>query len=672
MNKPSPWVETCIYAVTLLCFSLVFPLWGFRVFDDEADNLATGRLVASGFVLYEDVFSHHFPFPYYFIAAVFHLVGASIPAMRIALALFIAAVFLTASVLTKERVIFYVTYVAWLFVGPLYLSNMLVYHSFVAPSMMLVFGLSCYLLRTRESAHDKKIGVVLGIASSISILSDPLTIYPIAFAVLVSLGVSRSRSAALWWIGSGILFAITWLGHLAITHSIDSFWQHAIRFNLEYYAAYRPSPDMLKAIVQVGQSALQLIDPQWWGSTLLPQDFFDRQHWDTLDSSILGGVGYRIVILISLLILLERKQLGAALYIFGFSLLLLASIHDRGIQGQSFILISLLVTAWLAVSTKGVRYLASVYLILLCCIGGIWLWDKRDLMSYEKNFSEIEKRAEYFDMLIPPTLPTTFGVYPADPYLFFLKPFHPIAGFTFMWPLVADYGAQKVIDVLRDRPAVIQLHTWAIFWGKSVLESLGSILHFCQQNCFELRRQVFLSHALVASKDFELRYEALSQERRIALQFPERYLGALFLTPTGEGIERGEDVRINHFAWPAFRATSKKAQNLKFFNRGMDTFYAALCSTKSLQVNVRTLAKSERRSEEVVLIPDATRDEQGCATIAIGLKGIDTVEIVPVNGTGAVSISEITVAGAHMSNDGSMFEHPFEYIRAMENGVSVN
>jgi hypothetical protein len=45
-------------------------------FVDEGDNLSVGWLLSQGSILYRDVFSHHFPFPYYWVAGVvrFHLI----------------------------------------------------------------------------------------------------------------------------------------------------------------------------------------------------------------------------------------------------------------------------------------------------------------------------------------------------------------------------------------------------------------------------------------------------------------------------------------------------------------------------------------------------------------------------------------------------------------------
>ncbi|HEV7663020.1 MAG TPA: hypothetical protein VGQ62_05750, partial [Chloroflexota bacterium] len=60
---------------------------------DEADNLLGGELIAHGYRLYGDFFSHHMPLPYYVMAAA-NLVGAnSLTAYRLFFSILITAVF---------------------------------------------------------------------------------------------------------------------------------------------------------------------------------------------------------------------------------------------------------------------------------------------------------------------------------------------------------------------------------------------------------------------------------------------------------------------------------------------------------------------------------------------------------------------------------------------------
>jgi hypothetical protein len=44
---------------------------------DEGDVLSVGWLISEGYILYKDIFSHHFPLPYYFVAFIIKIFGSS-------------------------------------------------------------------------------------------------------------------------------------------------------------------------------------------------------------------------------------------------------------------------------------------------------------------------------------------------------------------------------------------------------------------------------------------------------------------------------------------------------------------------------------------------------------------------------------------------------------------
>lgn len=97
--------------------------WG--QFGDEADNLVVGSLLQRDYVLYRDLFSHHFPFPYYWMAAVVSFFGKSILSARLSLLIFQAVSLALAMRLTGEYVLIGIHALIWSIVKPFYLGNML-------------------------------------------------------------------------------------------------------------------------------------------------------------------------------------------------------------------------------------------------------------------------------------------------------------------------------------------------------------------------------------------------------------------------------------------------------------------------------------------------------------------------------------------------------------------
>ncbi|MCL4562537.1 MAG: hypothetical protein M1281_18235 [Chloroflexi bacterium] len=68
---------------------------------DEGDTITVGWLISQGQVLYRDIFSHHFPFAYLWVGAVFRLFGPSILAARLSVVVFRTALFAASMKLSR-------------------------------------------------------------------------------------------------------------------------------------------------------------------------------------------------------------------------------------------------------------------------------------------------------------------------------------------------------------------------------------------------------------------------------------------------------------------------------------------------------------------------------------------------------------------------------------------
>src|SRR5512146_1332285 len=87
----------------MLVLSFIFGLTKiyYGRFVDEADTITVGWLISRGSVLYRDVFSHHFPFSYYWTAGVVSIFGNSFPAVRVSILLLQIALFAAAMWMTR-------------------------------------------------------------------------------------------------------------------------------------------------------------------------------------------------------------------------------------------------------------------------------------------------------------------------------------------------------------------------------------------------------------------------------------------------------------------------------------------------------------------------------------------------------------------------------------------
>ncbi|MBC7317319.1 MAG: hypothetical protein H5T70_12930, partial [Chloroflexi bacterium] len=129
-------------------------------FGDEADNLAVGALVREGYALYRDVFSHHFPLPYYWMAVVVAACGRSLFAARFSVLLLQMGAFALPMALNRERFALGLAALGWGLLRLFYRGNMVLYSSFCAPALAIVFVLTLSLLIERRPPHWAELALI--------------------------------------------------------------------------------------------------------------------------------------------------------------------------------------------------------------------------------------------------------------------------------------------------------------------------------------------------------------------------------------------------------------------------------------------------------------------------------------------------------------------------------
>jgi hypothetical protein len=82
-------------------------------FVDEGDTLSVGWMLSQGSILYRDVFSHHFPFPYYWVAGIVRIFGNSFEAVRISVMLLQIGLFAVCMLLTRFYLVIGLTSLVW-------------------------------------------------------------------------------------------------------------------------------------------------------------------------------------------------------------------------------------------------------------------------------------------------------------------------------------------------------------------------------------------------------------------------------------------------------------------------------------------------------------------------------------------------------------------------------
>jgi hypothetical protein len=478
--------------------------WG--VFSDEADNLVVGSLIGQKYKLYRDVFSHHFPFPYYWMALFGNLVDSSILYARLSLLLFQTTAFIIVMRLSGNYLLVGLVAVLWSIARPFYKGNMILYSSFAGISLLVIYlvviSLCCKNYNTSKRAHL----LTIAIFSIISLMSDPLSVYPITIAVIFLFMINKSWAlkTSLVIIASLSLYA----GYLLITGDLQAFWNSAILFNTQIYAKYTfTNPFRIKELVNYILTGLEITDGGWFDLDPFRSITYQDTH---LDRWLFTGFLYRLSIILSTLFLLFRKQFRTAafIYLFAASTLL---INRWDFRGQPFTLVSyaaigsLITYEWWDDNSS--KYLKALQIgigaVVLLMTGWLCVRLIVNIVNNPNNYGEnqfvIIKRDSRYIIELTCNQPDVFlAEYPYGGYTYWYTGMKPVSKYIFMTPWVADIGLNDVIHELddEDKLAVVIPHediVWSQFHTRDYLRPL---YEFLADNYYQLVEGIYLSPAL--------------------------------------------------------------------------------------------------------------------------------------------------------------------------------
>ena len=477
---------------------------GVGSFTDEGDNVVTGLLLLRGYTLYDNLFQNHFPFPYYWVAAIVALFGKSIMVVRLSAWLFQIASIALAMKLTRFVLPLSLMSLAWAVIRHIYSANMLLYFSFSTVPLVVVLAIVlAVLLRTVKA--DWRHSLAIGFFSTIAMLSDPLAVYPVAIALVFLLVTDRKQGfMAVLFTGAGLaLFA----GWLLASGTFQGFFDQAIVFNATVFSKYKDTdPVRFGTILEQAVKGLEILDPQWLNlSPFQPIPYNGSDRW------LFTGFFYRLAILVTTLLLLVQKDFRAAgfLYLFACSALLN---NTKGFRAAAFILLALLAAsavmtgAWWKQGKKGIVGLRVTLGIVL---GLMMFWlgfrvavstlQTPENLSYSQNFAPVQARAATIKALACGQPDVFLAHYPGSGYTLWFTDMKPVARFIYFWPWEADVYLDEVIGALDQEQvsAIVQIRAREV-WGWPVKEYLQPLYEYLDENYVTIEEGLYISPYLAA------------------------------------------------------------------------------------------------------------------------------------------------------------------------------
>jgi len=493
---------------------------------DEGDTITVGWLISKGWVLYKDVFSHHFPFPYLFTALVIKIFGASILPVRLSIIILRTLCIALAMKISNFRFPLSIMAVCWSLVGHLYLGNSLVYHSF--SGIFIICAIAIGLAYVENIQKVSAMGLfIFSIFCGLTSLCDPLKSLP-AIALIIFMIIStilqnpremRLRQAiriSLILFLGGCLTLGAYLLYATITNSLADFYQNAILFNTTIYSKYSPSIT-IKNILQSLTNCLG-IGNQTWFENYSP--YYQWRNYLFVDHWIFTGFFYRLVILASCIFcLINRKFLfGVCLYIVSSLLTIRSSVC---FSASPFILLSFFISALIIsdsffsiqnqinilfrnsmkifnVSTRVIILLMFIWLNIR---GAEFLLHEPTKLTYFNNFNGIIGDAAYYKKISCYNNDVKLLIYSSPSITYFFAQMYPASKFIFMTPWVAEVGQKDAIKALTENPSILYIDRKTNVWNYPVDEFLADLLNYVDQQYIPLKEK-----NIYISKDLQVCY----------------------------------------------------------------------------------------------------------------------------------------------------------------------
>lgn len=479
------------WSLLVAAAALGWPAIGLPSFVDEFDTLSVGRLMATGSVLYRDVFSHHFPLPYNWVAVVVTLVGPSFGAVRASIWLFTFGAMAIVMLLTRRRLATGVFALCWALVRVMYNGHMAMYTTWSAIAVWVVFVLALEAqadsyaeaqvdLQTAAPRRglapgrlDGAIGIVFGIASAVAVLSDPLTIYAVALSAVALARRSRRRITTAMAVGSVVVAAV--FGMIAAQGGLGAFWDDVVRFNVHYSERYVVlSPLRLTEMVHTALRGLYVAERYWRNF-----DPWKPLSWTygEFDIWAFSGLAYRLVFLAASASWLFKRRPFVALWLYAFAVTTLA--NDRfGFRAGTLAIVGIWLLAAFATGEWPAEVAGRLGRTAFGVAGAVvlaWLMVRVAAFAYAP--AQWHERAVQYgsDIVESDRLKALacgqpnveLAAWPDQTSTYWYTKWRPVAGYIYFWPWVAEAALPEALDRLADPDvrAVVVLNDTKV-WGR--------------------------------------------------------------------------------------------------------------------------------------------------------------------------------------------------------------
>lgn len=439
-----------LLALSVLAFTGVVRV---PVFVDEANNVLGGCLIARGSVPYRDAFSHHFPLPYYLLAALGEQGACSVVAARY-LGLAALTVAVGAFAWTARQPLVPWALLIVVLSGPAYYLQRYLAETVLAVGLIL--SLALLTERGRQRGGVTGFGIRLAALLVLTSSSQIGLMMACVLGPLMLLGSPGRRRSVLI---SGAAALGFWPAFFAVHGALGAFVDQAILFNIQVYGAYLD---------------VQLTSPTallWQTLGFLRHRFSFAIDWlagqdvDATQATFAAGFELALAVLLGALVVMSRRDV---LFRLAVCLLFPLAVARDGFHLSPFVVLSAVACAQLIGGlierSRLVQVSAAIVVILALRIYFLFL--PTDLDAPDELAASLRPDARVLQHAAPDDAVLFLPISP-DGYLSHDR--RPGSFYTFFLPWQAAVpGAEErlIADIERNEVAVIVLDQEATVWEK--------------------------------------------------------------------------------------------------------------------------------------------------------------------------------------------------------------
>jgi len=483
-------IITC-YAIGLI---LLIVLSHYGKFCDEFDVMTGSWLISKGWILYKDIFSHHMPFTYYFMA-IFHLFGVSSPlGLRYIFVMVVFSYFLFIAFFFGKRIdktVFGLALIMYAMTSLFFSGQMVLADSFFAMSVAIIF-LEVYVNPELKFIFTDQI--IISVSTFVAITSTQIALYPLIIYYIFYIthriySAVKAKQIVKYAIDDAKFFSIVltpfiiWFIYMMVTDSVGAFISNGLIFNIKYYSKFVNDDTPITLVT----NHLKVLPTYVWRIFLNLVSFknFKEFAYNFFPSIMKASL------IIFVIVQIKKKN-----YIFSFLFATFTyfcnmraeRFHETPFNIICIMMLSIMIVEYYrkvkiaGLSKYSIAVLVSLWLIVIVFTYNFSLFISTERKIYETN--------DVIEMIKSATNDgDTIWCAPLSPEIYLITNRLPADGniFYLPWQSAVPNNNQRIIEnLINKQPKIIYFVSSRKIYGYKLMEYGNPIYSYLQKNYFTM------------------------------------------------------------------------------------------------------------------------------------------------------------------------------------------